>query len=248
MKFVETDLASIASVRNAAEAILADREITAIDGVFNNAGIITNDLVRTPDGFDSQFAINHLSHFLLTNMLMPRLLTSSSPRVVNISSLGHKYSEPTFHDPHFNGIEPKSFNPAEAYAQSKGAQILFSVALNRRYAQKGLRSLAVHPGTMDSGMYNHIKPEVLMDMAQRITGRSLEDANEALTKTSEGGCATGITAALAPDLPDGVFMNDCQVTKDPEIVTAWAQNARKAEVCWEVSEEAVGQRFATDLA
>ncbi|KAF5723481.1 NAD(P)-binding protein [Fusarium mundagurra] len=248
VKFIETDLASMESVRKAAEAVLADKDITTVDGVFNNAGVITNDLVRTLDGFESQFAINHLSHFLLTNMLMPRLLTSSSPRVVNISSLGHKYYEPTFQDPHFNDIDPKSYNPAEAYAQSKGAQILFSVALNQRYAQKGLRSFAVQPGNMDSGMYNHMKPEVLMDMAQRITGRSLEDANEALTKTSEEGCATGITAALAPDLADGVFMNDCQVTKDPEFVAAWARDAGKAEVCWRVSEEAVGQRFTIDLA
>ncbi|KAF5530794.1 NAD(P)-binding protein [Fusarium mexicanum] len=248
VKFVETDLACMASVRKAAESILADKAITTIDGVFNNAGVITNDLIRTSDGFESQFAINHLSHFLLTSMLMPRLLTSSSPRVVNISSLGHKYCEPTFQNPHFDDIDPESYNAAEAYAQAKGAQVLFSVALNQRYAQKGLRSFAVHPGNMDSGMYNHMKPEVLMDMAQRITGRSLEDATEALTKTSEGGCATGLAAALTPDLPDGVFMNDCQVTKDPEIVAAWAQDTGKAEVCWKVSEEAVGQRFAMDLA
>ncbi|KAF5637747.1 NAD(P)-binding protein [Fusarium sp. NRRL 52700] len=247
VKFVETDLACMTSVRKTAETILADEDITTIDALFNNAGVIDNDLVRTQDGFESQFAINHLSHFLLTNMLMPRLLTSTSPRIVNISSLGHKYYEPTFEDPHFNNVDPESYNPAEAYAQSKGAQILFSVALTQRYAQKGLRSFAVHPGNMDSGMYNHMKPEVLMDMAQRITGRSLEDATEALTKTSEGGCATGLTAALAPDLPDGVFMNDCQVTKDPEFVAAWAQDAGKAEVCWKVSEEAVGQRFAIDL-
>ncbi|KAF4443526.1 NAD(P)-binding [Fusarium acutatum] len=248
VKFIETDLASMASVRKAAETILADRDITAIDGVFNNAGVITNDLVRTPEGLEIQFAINHLSHFLLTNMLMPRLLTSPSTRVVNISSLGHKYCEPTFQDPHFNDIDTENYNPAEAYAQSKGAQILFSVALNQRYTQKGLRSFAVHPGNMDSGMYNHMKPEVLMDMAQRVTGRSLEDANEALTKTSEGGCATGLAAALEPDLPDGVFMNDCQVTKDPEFVTAWAQDAGKAEVCWKVSKEAVEQSVGVDLA
>ncbi|PNP76665.1 hypothetical protein FNYG_10084 [Fusarium nygamai] len=247
VNFIETDLASMASVRNAAEVILADRDITTIDALFNNAGIITNDLVRTSDGFESQFAINHLSHFVLTNMLMPRLLTSSSPRVVNISSLGHKYYEPTFQDPHFNDIDPESYNPAEAYAQSKGAQVLFSVALNQRYAQKGLRSFAVHPGNMDSGMFNHMKLEVLMDMAQRVTGRSLEDANEALTKTTEGGCATGLTAALASDLPEGVFMNDCQVTKDPEFVATWAQDAGKAEVCWQVSEEAIGQSFGVDM-
>ncbi|KAF5593971.1 short-chain dehydrogenase [Fusarium pseudoanthophilum] len=247
VKFIEADLASMTSVRRAAKVILADRDITAIDALFNNAGIITNDLVRTTDGFESQFAINHLSHFLLTNMLMPLLLTSTSPRVVNISSLGHKYYEPTFQDPHFNHIHPESYNPAEAYAQSKGAQILFSMALNNRYAQEGLRSFAVHPGNMESGMYSHIRPEVLTDMAERITGQSLEDANEALTKTSEGGCATGLTAALAPDLPDGVFMNDCQITKDPEFVTAWAQDAGKAEVCWQVSEEAVGQSFGVDM-
>ncbi|SCV51746.1 related to double substrate-specificity short chain dehydrogenase/reductase 2 [Fusarium fujikuroi] len=231
VKFVETDLACMESVSKAAEAILADRDITTIDALFNNAGVITNDLMRTTD-FESQFAINHLSHFLLTNLLMSRLLTSASPRV----------------DPHFNDVKTEGYNPAEAYAQSKGAQILFSVALNQRYAKKGLRSFAVHPGNMDSGMYNHMKPEILIDMAQRITGRSLEDATEALTKTSEEGCATGLTAALAPDLPDGVFMNDCSVTKDPEFVTAWAQDAGKAEVCWRVSEEAVGQRFAMDLA
>ncbi|CVK85686.1 related to double substrate-specificity short chain dehydrogenase/reductase 2 [Fusarium mangiferae] len=215
VKFVEIDLTCMASVRRAAEAILADRDITTIEVLFNNAGVITNDLQRT---------------------------------VVNISSLGHKYYEPTFQDPHFNNIDTETYNPAEEYAQSKGAQILFSVALNQRYAQKGLRSFAVHPGNMDSGMYNHMKPEVLMDMAQRITGRSLEDANEALTKTSEGGCATGLTAALVPELPDGVFMNDCQITKDPEFVTAWEQDAGKAEVYWRVSGEAVGQNFAMNLA
>ncbi|KAG5791024.1 hypothetical protein H9Q69_009938 [Fusarium xylarioides] len=122
----------MASVSEAAEAILADEDIPAIDALFNNAGIITNDL--------------------------------------------------------FNDINPESYNPAEAYEQSKGAQVLFSVGLNQQYAQKGLRSFAVHPADMDTGMYIHMKPEVLMDMAQRITGRSLEDAHEALTKTSEGGC------------------------------------------------------------
>ncbi|EXA32351.1 hypothetical protein FOVG_16397 [Fusarium oxysporum f. sp. pisi HDV247] len=173
-------------------------------------------------------------------MLVHRLLNLSSPRAVDISSLGHKHYEPTFQDPHFNNIDPERYNPTEAYTQSKGSQVLFSVSLNQRYAQKGLRSFALHPGNMDSGMYNHMKPETLMDMAQIITGRSHEDANEPLTKTSEGGCATGLTAALALDLPDGVFMNDCQVTKDPRFVTAWAQDAGKAEVCWRVSEEAVG--------
>ncbi|KAK2472722.1 hypothetical protein H9L39_14897 [Fusarium oxysporum f. sp. albedinis] len=60
----------------------------------------------------------------------------------------------------------------------------------------------MQPGNIDSGMYNHMKPEALRDMAQKITRRSPENANDALTKTSEGGCATGIAAALALDLPD----------------------------------------------
>ncbi|KAH7151585.1 hypothetical protein DER46DRAFT_458253, partial [Fusarium sp. MPI-SDFR-AT-0072] len=100
---------------------------------------------------------NHLSHFLLTNMLIPRLLTSSSPRVVNISSLGHKYSEPTIDNPHFNNISPEGYNPPEAYTQLKGAQVPFSAVLNKRYGYQRLRFFAVHTGNMDSGMYNHTK-------------------------------------------------------------------------------------------
>ncbi|KAF4436888.1 hypothetical protein F53441_13155 [Fusarium austroafricanum] len=241
VKFIETDLASLASVRKAAETILADKDITTIDAIFNNAGVITNELDHTPEGFESQFVINHLSHFLLTNMLMPRLLTSTMPRVVNISSLGHKYSEPTFEDPHYRNDD--KYNPADAYAQSKGAQILFSVALNKRFGSKGLRSFAVQPGNMDTGLYNHMNAEVLTDMALKITGLSSEEAQSSLMKTSEGGCSTGITAALSPDLPDGVFMDHCQVTKDHEIVRAWAQDPEKAEMCWKVSEEATGQKF-----
>ncbi|KAF4341376.1 NAD(P)-binding [Fusarium beomiforme] len=247
VKFIETDLASMSSVRKAADTILADKDITTIDALFNNAGVITNDLVHTAEGFESQFAINHLSHFLLTNMLMPRLLTSSFPRVVNISSIGHKYCEPTFEDPHFKDIDPVKYNPAEAYAQSKGAQVLFSVELNKRYGNKGLRSFAVQPGNMNSGMYNHIRLDVLMDMSEKITGKSLQEATETFLKTSEGGCATGLMAALASDLPDGIFMNDCQVTKDPEFVTSWAQDPVKADVCWEVSKEAVNENIDVEL-
>ncbi|KAH7258894.1 short-chain dehydrogenase [Fusarium redolens] len=226
VKFVETDFEFMANVRKAADTILADRDVTTIDALFNNAGVITNDLVRTPDGFESQFAINHLSHFLLTNMLMPRLFTSSCPKIVNISSLGHQHCQPTFQEPHFNNIDPQKYNPTEAYAKSKGAQVLFSVALNRR---------------------TNLKLETLMVMTQEIVGRSLEEANETLTKTSEGGCATGLTTPLELDVPNGVFMNDCEVPKDPELVTAWAQDAGKAEVCWRVSEGAVGQSFSFEV-
>lgn len=243
VKFFETDLSSFASVRQTATAILADKDITTIDVLINNAGVIVNDLIRTPDGCEPQFAINHLSHFLLTNLLMPRLLAAPAPRVVNISSLGHKYREPTFADPHFREGDPAHYNPAVAYAQSKGAQILFSVALNTRLASRGLKSYAVQPGDLNSGMYDHMNADVLMDMAMTLTGGNPEQAKQALTKSTEAGCATGLTAALAPHLPNGVFLEHCQITNDDKAVAGWAQDPVKAELCWKVSEEAVGQKF-----
>lgn len=242
VKFFETDLSSMGSVRHVAAAILADKDITSIDAVINNAGVIVNDLVRTEDGFEPQFAINHLSHFLLTNLLMPRLLAASSPRVVNVSSFGHRYREPTFEDPHFSNGE--RYNPALAYAQSKGAQILFSVALNARLADKGLRSFAVMPGDLGSGMYTHMDVSVLTDMAKVLMGASQDEARAAFTKTMEQGCATGLTAALADDLPEGTYMEHCQVTSDEKTVAPWALDLQKAELCWRVSEEALGEEFS----
>lgn len=159
---------SQASVKKAAAEVakLTDR----LNIIINNAGIMTPKRQLTAEGIEAQFGSNHIGHFLLTNLLMPQLLTaakastSGSTRVVNLTSLGHRLSPIRFHDYNFEGkeIPPEeahmplppmftkgaegAYNGYVAYGQGKSANILFSVELTRLLKGKGVVSYAVHPG------------------------------------------------------------------------------------------------------
>ena len=168
MQTVLLDLMSQESIRQAAVDVtnLTDR----LDIVINNAGIMTPKRQLTVEGIEAQFGANHIGHFLLTNLLMPQLLsaaksgTPGSTRVVNLTSLGHRISPVRFHDYNFEGkdIPPEEahiplngafakgadgdYNGFVAYGQAKSANVLFSVGLNNLMKEKGLVSFAVHPG------------------------------------------------------------------------------------------------------
>jgi NAD(P)-dependent dehydrogenase (short-subunit alcohol dehydrogenase family) len=96
------DLSSLASVRKAAEEVNSWSDVPSIDVVVNNAGVMAIPFTLSTDGYEMQFAIGHLGHFLLTNLIMDKILASKSPRVVNISSNGHSLSPIRFADPHFS--------------------------------------------------------------------------------------------------------------------------------------------------
>jgi NAD(P)-dependent dehydrogenase (short-subunit alcohol dehydrogenase family) len=96
------DLASLASVRKAAEEVNSWEDVPSIDVVVNNAGVMAIPYSKSTDGFELQFAICHLGHFLLTNLIMDKILASKSPRVVNVSSSGHGLGPIRFADPHFS--------------------------------------------------------------------------------------------------------------------------------------------------
>lgn len=146
VQFIKVELDSLASVRAAAQQIVDDPEIKKIDVVINNAGIMACPYGTTVDGFERQFGTNHLSHFLLTNLLTPKLLAAGPrSRVVNVSSWGHKFFAVDFEDPGFS--EGKTYDPVVAYGQAKIANILFSVSLNEKLGRKGLHSYALHPGS-----------------------------------------------------------------------------------------------------
>lgn len=194
---------------------------------------------ETEDGFESQFATNHLSHFLLVNKLMPKLLAAKNSRVVNVSSVGNKYSGMNWEDIHFKN----SYTPQRAYSQSKTAQILFSVALNRKLGSRGVRSFALDPGSVQTGLAKYISLEIAEDMAQKIAGKSLAEAKASRRKTVPQGCATTLVAALDPTLSNGVYLADCKITSDSTCVSALALDEGEAERCWILSEECVGERF-----
>ena len=109
----------------------------------NNAGVMYTPFERTAEGFEMQFGTNHVGHFLLTCLLVPQLLADPPSRVVNLSSGGHMGSDIVWDDPNF---ERRDYDKFAAYGQSKTANILFSVELDRRLGDRGVHAYAVHPG------------------------------------------------------------------------------------------------------
>jgi NAD(P)-dependent dehydrogenase (short-subunit alcohol dehydrogenase family) len=138
------DLGSQKSVRAAAVQILEWTPV--VDVLINNAGIMMMPTYKTtPEGIELQFGVNHIGHFLFTNLLVPALLKSTSGgRVVNISSAGHRGSDVRLDDVNFN--DGKDYEPFIAYAASKTANIQFSVALANKLGSKGLLSYSIDPG------------------------------------------------------------------------------------------------------
>lgn len=135
------DLLDPISIDRFAENFLASDR--ALNLLINSAGIMATPLQRDTRGFEAQFATNHLGHFQLTARLWPALREANGARVVSVSSLGHRLSPVHFDDPQF---EHRPYDKWLAYGQSKTANALFAVALDRRGKAEGVRAFSVHPG------------------------------------------------------------------------------------------------------
>lgn len=226
------DLTSLESVR-AFAAWLLDRH-ERVDLLVNNAGVMATPLGRTADGFEMQFGTNHLGHFLLTNLLAPALLRGAPARVVNLSSAGHVASDILWDDPNFEHTE---YHPWKAYGQSKTANVLFTVELDRRLASRGVRAYAVHPGMIRTNLGRHMNKEQGASLQSKITR-----ADMPAMKSIPAGAATQVWAATAPELADqgGVYAEDCGIS---EKHAAWARDPESAVRLWTLSEELVGEKF-----
>ncbi|KAB5535196.1 short-chain dehydrogenase [Coniochaeta sp. 2T2.1] len=255
VKFVQVDLSVLPSVRAAAATILSDPEIPRIDVLINNAAIMASPLARTPEGFESQFASGHLGHFVLTNLLLlPKILAAGTAapgggrRIINVSSVGNRMHPVRWADP--NWTEPGSYDPWDAYGQTKTANILFTIALNRRLADAGhtpeeVKAYALHPGSIPSNLQVHLNraPE-LREVAVRKTFRGGPNPIKS-RKTLQQGCATTLRAALDPGLPgeEGMWLVDAELSTDPTWVESWSLDKGDAERLWELSEGLVGEKF-----
>lgn len=145
-KVIQLDLSSLASVRKAADTINGWVEVPHVDVLVNNAGIMAVDY-QLLDGIESQFVTNHLGHFLFANLLMNKILKSNAPRIVNVSSDGHRLSPIRWDDYNF-GQDGETYNKWRAYGQSKTANMLFSISLAEKLGSKGLQSFSLHPGVI----------------------------------------------------------------------------------------------------
>jgi len=237
------DLASLASIRAFATWMLERHD--RLDLLINNAGVMAPPLGRTPDGFELQIGTNHLGHFLLTGLLAPAVLAGAPARIVNLSSRGHLRSDIHWDDPHYR---TRPYDKWEAYGQSKTANILFTVELERRLAGRGVHAYAVHPGVILTELSRHLTRDDLTDLAGRAPGGRLE------LKSIEAGAATTVWAATSPELADvgGVYLEDCQVasagggTDTMGGHAPWALDPASAARLWAWSEAEVGQAFPLD--
>src|ERR1700722_20310658 len=127
--------------------------------LINNAGVMANPLTRDARGYESQFATNHLGHFQLTARLWPSLVASGGARVINVSSRGHRFSPVHFDDPNF---DRRDYDKWQAYGQSKTANVLFAVELDRRGQKRNVRAFGVHPGAIfDTDLARHLTEDDL---------------------------------------------------------------------------------------
>jgi NAD(P)-dependent dehydrogenase (short-subunit alcohol dehydrogenase family) len=245
IELVEMDLASLASVRAAADALNAKGE--KFDLVIANAGVMATPLGHTADGFETQFGTNHLGHFVFVNRIAG--LIRDGGRLVNLSSSGHRFSDVDLDDPNF---ETTPYDPWAAYGRSKTANVLFAVEFDRRHKGRGVRATAVHPGGIQTELGRHMGPGELEALVARMNAAQQAQGLPAWEfKSIPAGAATSVWAGVvAPgDEVGGRFCEDCHVaelTEGSEIragVRAYALDPERAKALWAKSEELVGESF-----
>ncbi|SDZ19323.1 NAD(P)-dependent dehydrogenase, short-chain alcohol dehydrogenase family [Amycolatopsis xylanica] len=206
-----------------------------LDILVNNAGVMATPETRTPEGWELQFATNHLGHFTLAKGLHRALAAADGARVVSVSSSAHLRSGIVFDDIHFRDREYEAWS---AYGQSKTANVLFAVEATRRWADDGITVNALMPGSIQTALQRHVDPEEIARL-RAAAGSELRP-----WKTTEQGAATSVLLATSP-LLDGVggkYFEDCNEAEpnqpgSPRGVAAYALDPEAAERLWVVTED-----------
>lgn len=236
------DLGDFASVRRFVAEMLENE--SQIDLLINNAGIMACPEARIEGGWESQFGVNHLGHFVLTKGLLPALLAADSPRVVSLSSIGHRRGGVNFEDINF---EKTPYEKWTAYAQAKTANALFALGLDMKYADQGLRAFSVHPGGIITPLQRHLQNEEMVALGWLDENGNLSELAAALFKSTTQGCTTTLWAATSDmlDGKGGLYCEDCDVAElaDEDTpryfgVAQWAVDPDLAVKLWELSESA----------
>ncbi|XP_034390927.1 retinol dehydrogenase 11-like [Cyclopterus lumpus] len=222
----KVDLASLQSVRHLARDVLASEE--RLDVLINNAGIMSCPKWQTEDGFEMQFGVNHLGHFLLTNCLLDLLKKSSSSRIVTVSSLGHERGQIYFDDIN----QDKDYRPLKSYAQSKLANVLFTRELANKLQGTGVTTYSLHPGIIRTELGRHFLPT--MPLWKKVVYTALVF----LIKSPTEGAQTTIYCAVEESLQNesGLYYSDCA----PKTAAPQGLDDEAAKKLWDLSASMVG--------
>ncbi|XP_072241919.1 retinol dehydrogenase 13-like [Leuresthes tenuis] len=220
------DLASLESVRHFAKDILANEE--RLDVLINNAGVMSCPQWKTEDGFEMQFGVNHLGHFLLTNCLLDLIKKSAPSRIVNVSSLAHERGQIYFDDIN----QEKDYKPWKSYAQSKLANVLFTRELAKRLQGTGVATYSLHPGIIRTELGRHFWPNI--PLWKRVVYTPLSF----LIKSPKEGAQTTIYCAVDESLQNesGLYYSDCA----PKATAPQALDDEAAKKLWDLSASMVG--------
>ncbi|XP_029901099.1 retinol dehydrogenase 14a [Myripristis murdjan] len=219
------DLASLQSVRTFCQHII--KEEPRIDVLINNAGIYQCPYTKTEDGFEMQFGVNHLGHFLLTHLLLDLLKQSAPSRIVVVSSKLYKHGHINFEDLN----SEQSYDKAAAYSRSKLANLLFTCELARRLDGTGVTVNALTPGIVRTNLGRHVHiPVVARPLFNLVSW--------GLFKSPEEGAQTSVYLACSPDVQasQGKCFADCQ----PQRLLDKATDLELASKLWDISEVMVG--------
>jgi NAD(P)-dependent dehydrogenase (short-subunit alcohol dehydrogenase family) len=242
---IELDLASLKSIRAAADRLVKDGR--PFDVVIANAGVMATPKGKTADGFETQFGTNHLGHFTFVNRIAS--LIKSGGRLVNLSSAGHRFADVDLEDPNFEHTPYTEFG---AYGRSKTANILFAVEFDRRHKTRGVRATAVHPGAIQTELGRHMTPGLIAQMMGSMNQGRPAGAPPFEFKTIPQGAATSVWAGFvaSADAVGGLYCEDCHVAepnRDPAVregVRAYALDPTRAKALWALSEKLVGETFS----
>lgn len=238
IEVAELDLADLKSVRRFAENF--QKNYSQLDVLLNNAGIMTTPYFKTKDGFEGQVGTNHLGHFALTGLLLPVLNKTPKSRVVNVSSMAHKYGKMNFTNLLFE--KGKGYSPIKAYGRSKLANLLFTYELQRFFESNKTDSISVaaHPGVSQTNLSRHIENKLLFKIFYPVF--------KIITQDAEIGALPQIRASVDPYVKGGEYygpsgFNGMKGRPVKVQSNSASHNAEDAKKLWEVSEKLTQVKF-----
>ena len=241
---VEMDLGNLNSVRKFTEDF--KESFGKLDLLINNAGIMACPETRIGNGWESQFAVNHIGHFLLTKELMDTMAENDGARFVSLSSSAHSLTGILWDDIHFRN---NSYDKWMAYGQSKTASSLVAIEFHRRMVDKGVSGFSVHPGGILTPLQRHLQKEEMVALGWMDEDGSPSEMAKNFFKTTSQGASTTLWCATSQSLNGigGVFCEDCDIAKrknevDESLqryfgVADWAVDTEEASKLWDVTEK-----------
>ena len=241
---VEMDLGNLNSVRKFTEDF--KESFGKLDLLINNAGIMACPETRIGNGWESQFAVNHIGHFLLTKELMDTMAENDGARFVSLSSSAHSLTGILWDDIHFRN---NSYDKWMAYGQSKTASSLIAIEFHRRMVDKGVSGFSVHPGGILTPLQRHLQKEEMVALGWMDEDGSPSEMAKNFFKTTSQGASTTLWCATSTSLNEigGVFCEDCDIAKrknevDESLqryfgVADWAVDTEEASKLWDVTEK-----------